>query len=261
MVYFNNSILIFTLRQTVFIFFIITLLSSCFSNQQKRSTVISHNTISPNLHDDALLPPNIVNSNNYNFFADSLLHGHRDILEYYFKKYLPDSCQHFHSEKKELINNFEGLVYLGDINHNHTKDSVFVLEPISYCKFEGEEDFEGDAYYFTDTTLPRLQTSSVCCHPNNIFNAGDIDEDGISEIGQFFSSCASHYKSLRIYSLKNNQWKEIGHSVFDLHYMDIEKPFSFWVRKTAKNKFEMLQITDLTEKAKVGKKDWLKFSM
>jgi hypothetical protein len=212
-------------------------------------------------HRDSLLPDDKVSSANYKFFADSLLHGHEDVLKYYFSKYLPDTCSHFHSSKSDLIKNFEGVISLGDINHNNIPDSVFVLEPITYCRFKDEKEFDGDAYYFTDTTFPRLQTASECCHPQNIFSVGDIDEDGISEIGQFFSSCASHYKSLYVYSLKNKQWKQIGHSCFDLFYMDIKKPFSYWVRKTGKNKFEMLQITDLTTKQKIGKKDWLKFTM
>jgi hypothetical protein len=240
---------------------IITFFSSCAGKEQKSTSVIKPPDSPASLHNDALLPEDMVSTDDYNFFADSVLHGHRAVLKYYLKKYLPDSCQHFHSLKKDLVNNFEGVVYIGDINHNHIKDSVFVLEPISYCKLEGEDDAEGDAYYFTDTTLPRLQTGSECCHPNNLFNVGDIDEDGITEIGQFYSSCVSHYKSLYVFSLKNNRWKEIGHSTFDLYYMDIEKPFSYWVRKTGKNKFEMLQITDLADHPYKRKRQWLKFAM
>jgi hypothetical protein len=91
---------------------------------------------------------------------------------------------------------------------------------------------------------------------------GDIDEDGVAEIGQYFSSCASHYKSLYVYSLKNKRWKEIGHCVYDLYYMNIGKPFSYFVRKVSKNKFKMLEITDLTDDTtKIGKRNWKQFSM
>ena len=62
-------------------------------------------------------------------------------------------------------------------------------------------------------------------------------------------------------SLKNNQWDTVGHSVFDQHYMSYDKLFSSYVRKTGKYKFEMLEITDMTTKEKVGKKNWIKFSM
>ena len=237
------------------------LLISCTNKTKKNTPSVSNSTALKTKHNDSLLPKDMVSSANYMFFADSLLHGHTEVLKYYFSKYLPDTCTHFHSDRSELVKNFEGIVFIGDINHNSIPDSVFVLEPITYCHFKEEKEFEGDAYYFTDTTLPRLQTGSECCHPQNIFLVGDIDEDGISEIGQFFSSCASHYKSLYVYSLKNKQWKQIGHSCFDLFYMDVKKPFSYWVKKTGKNKFEMLQITDLTTASKIGKKDWLKFTM
>lgn len=243
------------------LFFTAALFISCNSKGKRVSLPVIDNATVKTEHNDSLLPAGMVSSADYKFFADSLLHGHKDVLKYYFAKYLPDTCSHFHSSKSELIQNFEGLVYPGDINHNGIPDSVFVLEPISYCRFKEEKESDGDAYYFTDTTLPRLQTGSECCHPGNIFLVGDIDEDGISEIGQFFSSCASHYKSLYVYSLKNKQWKEIGHSCFDLFYMDIKKPFSYWIRKTGKNKFEMLQITDLTTATKIGKPDWLRFTM
>jgi hypothetical protein len=248
-------------KRIILFFLIAALFISCANKSKKTSPPVRDSTALKVEHNDSLLPNDMVSSANCIFFADSLLHGHKDVLKYYFSKYLPDSCTHFHSSKSELIKNFEGVVFIGDINYNRIPDSVFVLEPITYCRFKEEKDFEGDAYYFTDTTLPRLQTGSECCHPENIFLVEDIDEDGISEIGQFFSSCASHYKSLYVYSLKNKQWKEIGHSCFDLYYMDVKKPFSYWVKKTGKNKFEMLQITDLTTESKIGKKDWVKFSM
>jgi len=207
---------------------------------------------------------NQVKATDYVFFSDSILHGHKAILKYYFTKYGSDtSCSsywHFY-DKREVKENFEKLTFIGSTKNNSTKDSVFVLEPLNYCKQVGEKDFDGQAYYFTDTTLPRLQTDSYCCHPSSIFLVGDIDEDGISEIGQYYSSCASHYKSLYVYSLKNKMWKQVGHCVYDLFYMDIGKPFSYFVRKTAKNKFEMLEITDLADKDKIGKRNWLQFSM
>jgi hypothetical protein len=44
--------------------------------------------------------------------------------------------------------------------------------------------------------------------------------------------------------------------------MDIGKPYSYFVRKVSKNKFKMLEITDLTEdKTKIGKRNWKQFSI
>jgi hypothetical protein len=50
--------------------------------------------------------------------------------------------------------------------------------------------------------------------------------------------------------------------VYDLYYMDIGKPFSYFVRKVRKNRFKMLEITDLTDDTtKIGKRNWKQFSM
>ena len=239
-------------------------LASCKGKTQKSST--STTTLTPkNKVTDTTIDPNKVKSNDYLFFSDSVLHGYKSVLKYYFIKYGSDttcsSYWHFY-DKKEIKEEFEGLHYIGYIKNNLTKNFVFVLKPLNYCKQDGEKDFDGQAYYFTDTTLPRLQTDSYCCHPSNIFLVADIDEDGISEIGQYYSSCASHYKFLYVYSLKNNLWKVVGHCVYDLHYMDIGKPYSYFVKKVSKDKFEMLEITDLTQdKTKIGKRNWKQFSM
>lgn len=208
---------------------------------------------------DTVADVNKIKSTDYLFFSDSIFHGHKAILKYYFNKYGPG--QMFY-DKKEIEENFEGLHYIGHIKNSRIKDSVFVLKPLNFYNQEGESEHDGQAYYFTDTTLPRLQTDSYCCHPSSLFLVGDIDEDGISEIGQYYSACVSHYKSLYVYSLKNNKWKEVGHSVFDLYFMNLEKPYSYFVRKISKNKFKMLEITDLTEdKTKIGKQNWKQFSM
>lgn len=205
----------------------------------------------------------MIKANDYVFFSDSILHGHKDVLKYYFTRYSSDTCETIWYENTNLVNNFKGLEALGDINHNGISDSVFVLDELNYCNFDEEVNSNGQAYYFTDTTLPRLQTDdSHCCYPSCIFVVGDIDEDGVSEIGQYFSSCASRYKSLYVYSLKNKKWKQVGHSVYDLLYVDEKKPFSYYVQKVSKNKFKMLEITDLTDdKSKIGKQNWKHFRM
>jgi hypothetical protein len=214
---------------------------------------------------DTITDINKVKATDYVFFSDSVLHGHKAVLKYYFNKYGSDSICGPHCEvydRKDIKDEFEGLLYIGNINNNSTTDSVFVLKPLNYCKLEGEVTSDGQAYYFTDTTLPRLQTDSYCCHPSSLFLVGDIDEDGVSEIGEYHSSCASHYKILHVYSLKNKRWKEIGYCIYDLFYMDIGKPYNYFVRKVSKNKFKMLEITDLTDDStKIGKRNWKQFSM
>ena len=206
-----------------------------------------------------------VKGTDYDYFSDSILHGHKAVLKYYVNKYGTDSSCGWpgaYYDRKQIKEEFEGLLYIGNINNNRIRDSVFVLSPINNCVQNGEDYSDGQAYYFTDTTLPRLQTDSYCCHPFSLFLVGDIDEDGISEIGQYHSSCASHYKMLKVYSLKNKRWKEIGQCVYDLYYIEIGKPYSYFVRKVSKNKFKMLEITDLTEDTtKIGKRNWKQFSM
>jgi hypothetical protein len=199
---------------------------------------------------------NTVKATDYNFLADSIFHGHKALLKYYVNKYFIDTCVAERFPKDDIKEEFEGLMYIGKIRNNKIRDSVFVLNPLSYC------DSDGQCYYFTDTSLPRLQTDSYCCHPENIFLVGDIDEDGVSEIGQYTSSCASHYKALLVWTLKNNEWKQVGSSVFDQHYMTYDLPYSTYVKKISKGKFEMLEITDLTDDStKIGKRNWRKFSM
>jgi hypothetical protein len=222
-------------------------LTSCKDKPPKAS--IPTNTLVPETKiSDTITDINKVKDTDYTFFSDSVLLGHKAILSYYFNKYGSNtSSQWTFYDRKEIKEGFEGLHYVGNIKNNHINDSVFVLR---------------QGYYFTDTTLPPLLTDSYCCHPSNIFLVGDIDEDGVSEIGQYYSSCASHYKSLHVYSLKNKKWQEIGHCVYDLYYMELGKPYSYFVKKVSKNKFKMLEITDLIEdKTKIGKRNWKQFSM
>jgi hypothetical protein len=189
------------------------------------------------------------------FIADSLLHIDKRLIAYLIKKYSIITCPPPLYAKEDLREDSNNVTRIGYIIGGAKADSVFVLSPLSAWD-------DGQSYYFTDTSLPRLVTDSWCCHPENIFLVGDIDEDGVQEIGWYYSTCASHYKSLYVVTLKNNRWDTVGHSVFDQHYMSCKVPFSNYVRKTGKGKFEMLEITDLTEnKAKAGKKNWLQFSM
>lgn len=148
---------------------------------------------------------------------------------------------------KKLFNEFynEGFNNLGDLNGDKKADSVFVLHALNYCE-------EGDSYYFTDNSIPRIITDSNCCHPTSIINIGDIDEDGKSEIAEYYSSCASRYKAITIYSLKNNKWKEIKSFSFVLNdKYTIEKDFKKLFKKTSKNHLKYFVISDITVDGKL----------
>ena len=145
-----------------------------------------------------------------------------------------------------MLSGFEGIKNIGDINGDKISDTVFVVPPFNFCD-------EGYSYSFFDTTLPRLFTDSYCCNPDNLFSIGDIDEDGVSEICIFYSSCVSRFKSLIAYTLKNKQWKQIGMCTFDINFMKPDKEKR--VRKISKDKFEMLEIIDNEQN-----KEWKQFS-
>jgi hypothetical protein len=195
------------------------------------------------------------NSLNAIFIGDTLLHGYSKQIQKYLDKYLINSCKIQKYDDSTLIKSFETPQQLGDLNNDKAIDNVFVLPPLNFCE-------DGQSYYFTDSDFPRLQTDSYCCHPTSIFTIGDIDENGVLEIGQYYSSCTSRYKSLFVYSLIGNKWKAVGHCVFDLGYSKSDVDFRSYIKKTGKGKFEMLEITDLTDdKSKVGKKNWLKFEL
>jgi hypothetical protein len=222
--------------------YILILLYSCkvpnTDNTQTGTTSITQNS-----YKDSLL--NELNVN-IRFISDSLLNKKVQLVADLINKYQQDSCVILTYKNSVLKESYEGIKVLGDINNDKIPDTVFVLPPFNFCE-------EGESYYFSDTNLPRLFTESYCCHPENLFSIGDIDEDGIAEICIFHSSCVSRFKSLRAYTLKNNTWKEIGHVTFDINFMKPDKEKR--VKKTGKGKFEMLEIVD-----DPGTKEWKKFS-
>jgi hypothetical protein len=98
-------------------------------------------------------------------------------------------------------------------------------------------------HYFLDKKIPRLQTDSYCAYAENLFSVADIDEDGLNEVGIYYSGCAGRYKSLIIYTLKKGKWKEIGHSIFDILTQDpTEVVYQELVKKTSKNRFKILNF-------------------
>lgn len=182
------------------------------------------------------------------YFADSLLNGNRALMKSFILKYQPDTCGIILYSDSSLKSAFEGIKRLTDINGDKIDDSVFVIPPLNYCD-------EGQSYYFTDTSLPRLFSNSYCCHPDNLFVVDDIDEDGIKEIGVFNSSCASRYKMLKIYSLKTNNWQEISTSTFDILTKDpTTVKFETLVKKVSKYKFKVCAFNE-------GKTEWIEQTM
>lgn len=189
---------------------------------------------------------------NIYFIGDTLLKGKSSLIKSYIVKYEKDTCGIVTYKTAELKSGFEGDKSIGDINRNGINDTVFVIPPFNYCD-------DGDSYAFYDSTLPRLYTDSYCCHPENLFPIGDINEDGIDEICIFYSSCTSRFKSLIAYTLKDKMWKQIGRSLFDIGIMKPDKEKR--VRKVGKGKFEMLSIEGFMQNGKyVDEKTWERFS-
>ena len=185
---------------------------------------------------------------NLDYFADNLLQGKRDLIQNYIFKYQSDSCVIIAYPDTLLKAEFEGIKGLADINGDKTIDSVFVIPPFNYCD-------DGESYCFLDKSLPRLLTDSYCCHPDNLFVIDDIDEVGLKEIGIFYSTCVSRYKSLKIYSLKNNSWEELCTTTFDIQTQDPTNVlFDKLVKKTSKNKFKICEFNE-------GKTYWIEQTM
>jgi hypothetical protein len=171
------------------------------------------------------------------FFKDSILKGADAVIDNYFETYRTDTCEVFNVTPARFREDFEGVYAIKGIRVSKSTDTVFVVPRISWC--------EGNSYCFFDKTLPRLQTDSECCHPSNVFVVDDIDEDGVREIGIWYSSCTSRYKSLRIYTLKKNAWQEIASSDFDVQTQDPTKVVcSSLVKKINKGKFQICNFLD-----------------
>jgi hypothetical protein len=222
---------------------IIYLISSCTNRQINNQ--INKQTEKRSIQEEivylkSVIPQDSISSTDPSFYGDSLFPGHKSLLTLLISKYDNDTCFPIIHNKKELREKFEGYKILGDINNDKINDSVFVLPPLNWCGYN-----DGDSYYFTDTSLPRLNSGSECSHPTNSFKAPDIDEDGVCEVGFFYSSCASRYKSLQLYTLKNHQWKQIAESEFDVLTQDPDKvKFEDLVHKISLNKFRIRNFYD-----------------
>lgn len=180
-------------------------------------------------------------SNDIDFIKDSLLKGKFALdLSRYEIEHKKHECYPIRLSKKSLYQYDEGFHKVGDLNGDGKAESVFVLNALNYCE-------KGDSYYFTDNSIPRLPTDSECCHPQSIFSIGDIDEDGRDEIAEYYSSCASRYKSINIWTLKQRQWKHVERFSFlagNRKYETFED-FDKLHKKIGKNKFKFLELSDM----------------
>lgn len=217
---------------------ILTLLTLTFSCKFKDKTSVVETKTTDN--DTIYKNDNLTSilSSNKQYFKDSLLNENSGIIDNYFSLHQVDTCGILTHKNSELKEEFEGIRIVKGIRTDKQSDTVFVMPTFNYCE-------NGESYCFYDKTLPRIYTDSYCCHPDNFFVCNDIDEDGINEIGIFYSSCASRYKSLRIYSLKKNTWNEIGFATFDVLTKEPTKvKFSDLVKKVSKNKFQICSFNE-----------------
>lgn len=175
-------------------------------------------------------------------FGNKVFKNKSRLISFYIKKYNKKDCGILTYTDSNL-SYFNNVKNIGDINGDRKDDAVFVMPPFNDCD-------QGYSYYFFNKIIPRLSTDSYCCNAENLFSVGDIDEDGFSEICIYYSSCTSRYKSLRVYSLKNDEWKQIGISDFDILTQDPDKiDMSKLVKKTGYKKFKMCNFLE-------GKKYW-----
>jgi len=132
---------------------------------------------------------------------------------------------------------------LGDINGDGRQDSIFLMPEFLYNDSTKSLGSITHSFTFTDKSLSRIQKDKGCNQLDDLFVTNDIDEDGIKELGLYTSSCASHYKALRVFSYKNGSWKEEGVVTFDLFHDN--PPKEERIKKTSKGKFALREISDL----------------
>lgn len=133
---------------------------------------------------------------------------------------------------------------IGDIDNNKISDTVIVVPELLAIKDEDSDNVyyeEGASFVFANRKLPRIKVDAMCVSCDYIFPIGDIDEDGIMELGQYYSSCASRLKVLLVLHLEDGVWKEIAQCLYDA---SMEVPhFSKRIKKLKKGLFQMDEIT------------------
>jgi hypothetical protein len=236
--------------------FMILILSSC--GKRKEEAVLNKEVKFHKLNYDEQ-----INQIKENTSKDSVLSFdqefiNKEILKGKYKveleKYLKEDCYPFRLNRVIQIQEFEGFQNIGDIDNDMKDDFVFVLNPLSYCE-------EGQSYYFSNPTIERIYTESNCCHPNSIFSIGDIDEDGRNEIGQYYSSCASRFKKINIWTNNGNNWELVDEIAFTINdEFEVFKDFNKLYKKKSKGILEFLEISDINANGELIK-DWKTIEM
>lgn len=158
------------------------------------------------------------------------------------KKYIVDSMVLVMADYLlENLAEFKKVKVIGDINGDKRIDSVQLMPELIYSTEYGYE--EGISVVFSDPKIPRIKVNSMCVNFDFLFPVGDIDEDGWMELGQYYTSCASRYKTLVLLRCnKKNTWKEVEYCAYDTYFP--EPHISTRIRKIKKNQYEMTEITD-----------------
>lgn len=140
---------------------------------------------------------------------------------------------------------------IGDVNGDGINETVEVASVFN------QENAETDYYYhFNDQKISMLPTTG-CASIETIYDIEDIDQDGADEIAVYSSSCVSRYKSIRVYTLKNNRWIEEGRAIIDANRLEPSVPER--IVKTGKGTFQIREITVYHEGKLTDK--WLPFKM
>ena len=143
---------------------------------------------------------------------------------------------------------------LGDINGDNVNDSIMVIPELYITSDSSYEN--GTSIIFSDARIPRITVDQECLAVDFVFVAGDIDEDGIMELGKYYTTCVSRFKSLELITLKKDRWDIFGAVTYDVWFE--EPPKEQRIRKIIKNEFEMRELTD-SSNVKVDR--WIKFRL
>lgn len=141
---------------------------------------------------------------------------------------------------------------LGDINNDGVNDSIVVIPELFVTEDNSYED--GYTALFTSKEIPRIRVGTRCLGIDDLFPVADIDEDGVTELGEYANACTSRYKGLHVLTLQNNQWIEKGGVTFDTWFPN--PPKEERIVKTGINTFKMREITKKEENDK-----WVFFTM
>ncbi|WP_299782938.1 hypothetical protein [uncultured Formosa sp.] len=137
------------------------------------------------------------------------------------------------------LERYSKIKSLGDINNDGINDSILVIPELFVTKNNSVED--GASIIFTDEKIPRIRVDSPCLETSYIFPVSDINNDGITELGKYYSSCSSRFKGLELISLYQKEWNIKGQVTFDIFFEEPKKEER--IEKIELNKFRMREIT------------------